>query len=471
MKNLSIISTYRLCASLLVALAFATGQSAHAQGSFYQQHNLVANLAGTADFTDPNLVNPWGLVFNPFGLAWVADNGAGVSTLYDGIGTPNSLIVEVPSPNGPTGGHPTGIVFNGSPEFVVAAGEAPGAASRFIFATEEGVIAGWAPTVDQTHAIRVIDNSASNGAVYKGLALSANGTGSLLYAADFHNNKVDVFDGSFTPVTLTAGAFTDPNLPTGFAPFGIQAINGSIYVSYAMQDADQQDDVKGDGLGFVNVFGPNGEFIRRLVSQGRLNAPWGMTLAPAGFGEFGSRLLVGNFGDGAINTYDIATGQFAGQLGDTNGSPIRIDGLWGLAFGNGFANQPVNTLFFTAGPNDEQDGLYGRIDVQNSATAGQNGTGTSGTQNSTFGLQNGFTGSIGTQNSTFGLQNAFTGTSGVQNSTFGLQNGFAGTSGTQNSTSDQQNGFAGTFGTQNSSSDQQNGFTGTTGTQNSMFGQ
>lgn len=276
---------YRLCAFLLVALAFAAGQSAHAQGSFYQQHDLVANLDGAADFTDPNLVNPWGLVFNPFGLAWVADNG----------------------------------------------------------------------------------------------------TGSLLYAADFHNNKIDVFDGSFTPVTLTADAFTDPNLPTGFAPFGIQAINGSIYVSYAMQDADQHDDVKGDGLGFVNVFGPNGEFIKRLVSQGRLNAPWGMTLAPAGFGEFGNRLLVGNFGNGAINAYDIATGQFAGQLVDTNGSPIRIDGLWGLAFGNGFANQPVNTLFFTAGPNDEQDGLYGRIDVQISATVGQNGTGSSATQNSTFG--------------------------------------------------------------------------------------
>lgn len=405
--------------SLLVALAFAAGQSAHAQGSFYQQHDLVANLDGAADFTDPNLVNPWGLAFNPFGLAWVADNGTGVSTLYDGIGTSNSLIVEVPSPSAPTGGHPTGIVFNGSPEFVVAAGEAPGAASRFIFATEEGVIAGWAPTVDPTHAIRVTDNSVPTGAVYKGLALSANGTGSLLYAADFHNNKIDVFDGSFTPVTLTAGAFTDPNLPTGFAPFGIQAINGSIYVSYAMQAADQHDDVKGDGLGFVNVFGPNGEFIKRLVSQGRLNAPWGMTLAPAGFGEFGNRLLVGNFGNGAINAYDIATGQFAGQLVDTNGSPIRIDGLWGLAFGNGFANQPVNTLFFTAGPNDEQDGLYGRIDVQISVTVGQNGTGSSATQNSTFGLQNGFTGSIGTQNSTFGLQNGFTGTSGTQNSTFG----------------------------------------------------
>ena len=362
MKKLSIISTYRLCASLLVALAFAAGPSAHAAGSVYQQHNLVANVTGTADFTDPNLVNPWGLAFNPFGPAWVADNGSGVSTLYDGIGTPNSLIVQVPSATDVTGGHPTGIVFNGSTEFVVSANSVS-EAGRFIFATEEGVIAAWAPTVDQTHAIRVIDNSTSS-AVYKGLALSANGTGSLLYAADFFNNKIDVFDGSFSPVTLPTGAFTDPNLPTGFAPFGIQTINGSIYISYAMQDTNKHDDVKGAGLGFINVFGPNGELIKRLVSQGNLNAPWGMTLAPAGFGGFGSRLLVGNFGDGAINAYDIATGDLIGQLTGANGSPILIDGLWGLAFGNGFANQPLNSLFFSAGPNSEQNGLYGRIDTQ-----------------------------------------------------------------------------------------------------------
>ncbi len=362
MKKLSIISIYRLCASLLIVPAFA-GPNAHAAGDFYQQRNLVANLAGAADITDPNLVNPWGLAFNPFGPAWVADNGTGVSTLYNGIGTPNSLVVQVPSSGAPTGGHPTGIVFNGSTEFVVSVGSVSGA-GRFIFATEEGVIAGWAPTVDQTHAIRVIDNSTLTGAAYKGLALSANGTGSLLYAADFHNNKVDVFDGSFKPVTLTTGAFTDPTIPSGFAPFGIQSIGGNIYVSYAMQDADKHDDVKGDGLGFVNVFGPNGELIKRVVSQGKLNAPWGMALAPAGFGKFANHLLVGNFGDGAINAYDIVTGEFAGQLTGTNGSPIKIDGLWGLAFGSGFANQPVNTLFFTASPNDEQNGLYGRINVQ-----------------------------------------------------------------------------------------------------------
>jgi len=356
------INLHLLCATpLLAALTLAAGTSAHAAGNSYQQHNLVADLAGAADHTDTNLVNAWGVAFNPFGPVWVADNGTGVSTLYDGTGTPIPLIVQIPSPTDPSGGNPTGIVFNGSTGFVVSAGSVSGA-SRFIFATEDGVIAGWAPNVDPTHAIRVIDNSASTGAVYKGLALSAGGSGSLLYAADFHNNKIDVFDGSFKPVTLT-GTFSDPSIQAGFAPFGLQAINGNLYVSYAMQDADKHDDVKGDGFGFVNVFGPNGELIKRVASGGKLNAPWGMTLAPAGFGKFGSRLLVGNFGDGRINAYDLASGEFAGQLIGANGSPIQIDGLWGLGFGSGFANQPVNTLFFAAGPYDEQHGLYGRIDM------------------------------------------------------------------------------------------------------------
>ncbi|MDP1667395.1 MAG: TIGR03118 family protein [Methylobacter sp.] len=409
MKKLSIISTSRLCASLLVALAFANGPSAHAAG-VYQQHNLVANVAETADFTDPNLVNPWGVAFHPFGRAWVANNGTGVSTLYNGIGTPNSLVVEVPSASEPTGGNPTGIVFNGSPEFVVSVDGVSGS-SRFIFATEEGVIAGWSPTVDPTRAIRVIGTTTDgetpeDGPVYKGLALSANGTGSRLYAADFRNNKVDVFDGSFEPVTLATGAFTDPDLPEGFAPFGIQAINGSIYVAYAMQDENQQDDVKGEGLGFVSVFNPDGEFIKRIASEGTLNAPWGMALAPADFGEASSRLLVGNFGDGTINAYDLATGEFIGQLTDASGSLIEIDGLWGLAFGNGFANQPVNTLFFSAGPNDEQGGLYGSIEAQNGGTNGQ--TGTNGTPN---GGTNGQTGTNGTQT---GGTNGQTATNGTQ---------------------------------------------------------
>jgi uncharacterized protein (TIGR03118 family) len=292
-----------------------------------------------------------------------------VSTLYDGNGvpqplSPQPLVVQIPSPAGSDGpGNPTGIVFNASSGFVVSQGGASGA-SRFIFATEDGVIAGWAPNVDPTHAIRVVDNSATSGAVYKGLALSAGGKGSLLYAADFHNSRIDVFDSTFKPVTdLSANAFSDPALPAGFGPFGLQAIGGNIYVSYAKQDAAKHDDVAGKGLGFINVFEPDGTLIGRLVSRGRLNSPWGMALAPAGFGKFAGRLLVGNFGDGNIHAYDFATGRFVGTLKDPGRRPVQIDGLWGMAFGNGFADQPVNTLFFAAGPGDEKQGLYGRIDV------------------------------------------------------------------------------------------------------------
>lgn len=198
--------------------------------------------------------------------------------------------------------------------------------------------------------------------MHKGLALGADGSGNLLYAADFHNNRIDVFDSAFKPVTLPAGAFHDPDLPAGFAPFGIQAINGNIYVAYARQDPEKKDEVAGAGQGYVDVFDPNGQLIRRFASNGQLNAPWGMALAPAGFGEFGNRLLIGNFGDGTINAYDLASGDFAGTLKDAGQKPIQISGLWGIAFGSGFAGQPVNTLFFAAGPGDEQHGLYGRID-------------------------------------------------------------------------------------------------------------
>ena len=356
-------TTRRICAPVALALALAAGSAAQADGSFYMQHNLVS------DGSDANLVNAWGIAFNPFGPDWVADNGTGVSTLYDGDGKPFvppgaqiPLVVQIPSPGNPDGGgNPTGIVFNASTGFSVSKGTASGPA-KFIFATEDGVIAGWAPNVDGTHAI-LVKFDMNSGAVYKGLALSAGGSGSLLYAADFHNNKIDVFDSSFNAVHLPKGAFEDRFIPAGFAPFGLQAINGDIYVSYAKQDAARHDDVKGKGFGFVNVFDPNGKLIRRVVTRGLLNAPWGMALAPAGFGKFSNRLLVGNFGDGRINAYDLATGQWLGQLNGPGHRPIQIDGLWGLAFGNGFLNQPVNTLFFAAGPGDEAHGLYGRLDV------------------------------------------------------------------------------------------------------------
>ncbi|TSC24658.1 TIGR03118 family protein [Corallococcus sp. Z5C101001] len=327
----------------------------------YTQKNLVSDGAAAADHTDPNLINSWGLAFNPFGVAWVADNGTGVATLYDGDGNAQPLVVTIPVPTGATApSSPTGVVYNGSDGFVVSQGTASGAA-RFIFVTEQGIVAAWSPLAAPANAILTVDNSGKN-SVYKGVAVANNGTASYLYATDFHNGQVDVFDNTFAPATL-GGNFTDPNLPAGFAPFGIQNINGDLYVSYAQQDEQMRDNVSGAGLGYVNVFDPNGNLIRRLVSAGNLNAPWGMAVAPASFGRFAGRLLVGNFGDGTINAFDAATGTFDAQLQDSSGKPIAIDGLWALSFGNGLQNQPIDTLFFTAGPGMESHGLYGRLDV------------------------------------------------------------------------------------------------------------
>lgn len=356
-------TTARIGASLAFALALAIAPAVQAGGFFYEQRNLVSDGSIPADHTDPNLVNAWGVAFNPFGFVWVANAETGTSTLYDGDGNVQSLVVQIPSPTDDNGGGaPTGIVFNASNGFVVGKGGVSGP-SRFLFATEDGVIAGWAPNVDVTHAVRAVNNSTS-GAIYKGLALSAGGSGQLLYATDFFNAKVDVFDSAFQPVTLPAGAFTDSRIPSGFAPFGIQAIGGNLYVTYAKQNAGRTEEIPGRGLGYVDVYDPNGRLLRRVASRGALNAPWGVALAPTGFGAFANTLLIGNFGDGRINAYEQLFGIPLGSLRGTNGRSIEIDGLWGIAFGNGFVNQPVNTLFFAAGPDDETHGLYGRLDAE-----------------------------------------------------------------------------------------------------------
>ena len=343
--------------ALGVALSLGLAGSALADRNGYEQHNLVSDGFIPADHLDANLVNPWGVAFNPNGFVWVADNHTGVSTLYDGFGNPQSLVVSIPPAPGKSGpGAPTGIVFNSSSDFAVTNGTTSGP-SRFIFATEDGVIAGWAPNVDGTHALQAV---ATPNAIYKGLALAANGTGNLLYATDFHNARIDVFDRTFAKVN-TPGGFKDPRIPPGFAPFGIQNINGNLYVTYAKQDADAEDDVAGPGLGFVNVFDADGHLLRRVARRGALNAPWGLALAPADFGEFSNRLLVGNFGDGTISAYDFHDGHFVGRLTRPDGTLLRIEGLWGIQFGNGILNQPTNVLFFAAGPDDENHGLYGSI--------------------------------------------------------------------------------------------------------------
>ncbi len=349
------------CAPLALSLLLAAAPAA--ADSVFQQRNLVSDGGVPAAHVDHNLVNGWGVAFNPYGFAWVADADGMVSTLYDGDGNVQSLVVQIPSPTMSIGGHPTGIVFNGSTGFVVSHAGLSGP-SRFLFATEQGVIAAWAPNVDATHAIRVI-NHASLGTSYKGLALSAGGHGQLLYAADFKLGHVDVFDSAFHAVTLPVGAFTDPNLPKGFGPFGIQAIGGDIYVTYAKQDPASTDEVQGPGLGYVDVYTPKGQLIRRVASAGCLNAPWGLALAPAGFGTYSNKLLVGNFGDGRINAFQPTSGASLGPLRNKANMPIHIDGLWGMQFGNGFADQPVNTLFFASGPDGESHGLYGRLDLAN----------------------------------------------------------------------------------------------------------
>jgi len=342
---------------MVFAAALALAASAHAANNAYQQHNLVSNGAVPADNVDPNLVNAWGIAFNPTGVVWVANNGTGTSTLYNGLGVPQALVVTIPAAPGAQGpGSPTGTVFSGSNDFAVTNGTTS-APSRFLFVSEDGVISGWAPTVDATHAVQAVFNQ---NAIYKGVAITGNGTGNFLYATDFFGAKIDVFDATFAPVT-TPGGFTDPNLPAGYAPFNIQNIGGDLYVTYAKQDPTKTTDVHGPGLGIVNVFDANGNLIRRVATGGTLNAPWGVALAPASFGRFANRLLVGNFGDGTISAFNPRNGNFVGRMRTPDGAILTIDGLWGLAFGNGVQNQPTNTLFFTAGPNAEANGLYGSL--------------------------------------------------------------------------------------------------------------
>lgn len=335
--------------------------SAFAEGSFYTQHNLVSDGFVPADNTDPNLVNPWGIAFGTTNPVWIANNGTGTSTIYNGLGNPLSLVVKIPpSASNPNAiAAPTGIVFNNTSGWVISS-NGKSAASAFIFSTEDGTISAWAPSVNLTNAIKVVDNSAS-GAVYKGLTRGADGVRTLLYAANFNSGNIDVFDNTFAAVTLPTGSFVDPYLPAGYAPHNVQNINGTIYVAYAKQDAAKHDSISGEGLGFVDAFDPTGKFLQRIASRGALNAPWGITLTPEGFGKFSNHLLIGNFGDGKINAYSYTSKIFHGQLHDSNHNTIIIDGLWGLAFGNGVDNQPTTTLYFTAGPAKETHGIYGNI--------------------------------------------------------------------------------------------------------------
>jgi len=332
------------------------------RSQFYAQHNLVSDGFVPADHTNTDVVNAWGLVAGPTTPWWISDNGSGKSTLFNVANGTFPLTVTVPGVDGEQG-NPTGIVFNGGSGFVVNNGVGT-SASRFIFASEDGTLSAFRGVP----VVTVVPNAGApdHGAVYKGLAIDSETNGQFLYATDFHNGNVDIFDASFHAVTLP-GAFTDPTLPAGFAPFGIQNINGTIYVTYALQDEDKEDDVAGPGNGFVDAFTTSGAFIRRVASSGELNSPWGLALAPADFGRFSGDLLVGNFGDGRIHAFQPAEGEFeaVGLLHSAAGKPIKIDGLWALQFGHGTtdtsANGLTNTLFFTAGPDGEKHGLFGSL--------------------------------------------------------------------------------------------------------------
>ena len=336
----------RLVAWLTAVLAvavFAAVPASAAPDNSYSVHLLASNVPGAAAHLDPNLVNGWGLTAGPTTPWWVSDNGTNKSTLYDAQGTPQSLVVNVP-------GGPTGAVFWSF-----------AARAFFVFSTEAGQIRGWHPS--QGNNTIVLADRSAQGAIYKGLAISQ--AGDRFYATDFHNGHVDVYDSTTFALVAAPGAFADPSLPAGYAPFGIQTIGTRVLVTYAKQDSAAHDEVAGQGSGFVDAYDLAGNFVARVAQHGQLNAPWGLARAPANFGRFSGDLLVGNFGDGQINAYEeLTNGQFVhrGELRTADGKSLAIDGLWALQFGHGApANGPVNTLFFTAGPNDEADGLFGSI--------------------------------------------------------------------------------------------------------------
>ena len=336
------------------AIAIPIGGSASGQTpNEFQQTNLISDIPGVARITDPNLKNPWGQAFDPLS-DWFSDNNGNVSTFYTG-GVNGSIPSKVPLTVSIPGGAPTGIVNNTTSGFVVnnAKGSAP---ADFIFDSESGVLSAWSGAVSGAAAQSEFTD---NRAVYKGLAIASTGGNTFLYAADFSEGTVDVFNDQFQKVSMP-GAFHDSQIPSGFAPFNIQELNGDLYVTYAKQDPNKQNNVAGAGLGFVDVYDNSGNLLTRLISGGDLNAPWGLAIAPAGWGDFGGDLIVGNFGDGAIDVYDPNTGAELGPLTNTDGNPIVINGLWGLRFGNGTFGTP-NDLVFSAGIGDESHGLVGEI--------------------------------------------------------------------------------------------------------------
>lgn len=329
--------------------------------TIYTQTNLVSDGSVAAATISDNLINPWGISHSPTGPFWVSDNGAGLATIYNGAGgivpIAGQDAITVAAPLGQDTSAPTGQVFNiaGSGFNITANGLT--APSVFLFATEDGTISGWAPTVDPSRSVIAVDNSQNGSAVYKGLAIGTTDQGTFLYAANFRNGTVDVFDSNFKQVN----SFTDPNVPAGYAPFNVQVLDNKLYVTFAEQDAAKHDDVAGPGHGFVDAFDLNGNMLDRVASRAVLNSPWGLDVAPKGFGQFSGDLLVGNFGDGTIDAFDPKTDKFLGQLLGSDGNPLQIQDLWALTNGTGSAGTNPSAVYFTAGGQDEQHGLFGSL--------------------------------------------------------------------------------------------------------------
>jgi len=347
----------------LLSSALVPVQGVWAQTNSYMQTNLTSDTAGTAPHTDANLLNPWGIAFIPGQPFWMSDNNSGKATLYDKTGALQGTFTVPPPAGSSNSSTPTGIVANTNGGF-----NGNGISSQFIFATEDGTISGWYPTIGT--AVLKVDNSRL-GAVYKGLALvTESGGNQVLLAANFNSATVEAYDSSFTPIQLQ-GTFTDPTLPAGYAPFSIHLIGANqVVVAYAQQDAAKHDPVHAAGAGYVSLFDIQGNFVNRIASQGTLNAPWGVAIAPASFGQFQGALLVGNFGDGTINAFDMNAGTFLGQLKDSNGAVITNASLWELLFDPTGQTGTAGTLYITAGLNNEQHGLFAAITPNTGGGAG-----------------------------------------------------------------------------------------------------
>jgi uncharacterized protein (TIGR03118 family) len=374
-----------LALAAVTAIAVSTVTAVRAdQPNAYVVTKLVSDLPNIAAVQDPNLKNPWGVAFSPAASPfWIADNANGLSTLYDGDGTIVPLVVTVPCPPAagqgsscPQFSSPNGLVWNPtttvSTAFLVPGTQLP---ASFIFSSEDGTISAWTggltPPDNAVLAVnKAVAPNPTLGAVYKGLAVGTNVNGVFLFATNFRAGTVEVYapapagntTGLYVPVT-TDGGFTDPDIPAGYAPFGIQNIDGDLFVTYAEQNAQKHDNVAGNGLGFIDVFDTDGHLLRRFASQGALNSPWGVARASSAFGRFSGDILVGNFGNGWINVFD-SNGKLLGPLRDMDGRPIVIDGLWTLTLGGG-AKSSSDTLYFTAGPNGQTDGLFGTITPDN----------------------------------------------------------------------------------------------------------